>query len=152
MLADYISDGKEGVVIGAEYMTGAGPQGAIPHTIVRIYEDHGDCFFYKEGLSETINGYLPWESNVLTKDVKRLLRLINDSEPLTDYESYTGKWRVGTGYIAAYENPEPQSRKELTCSIQNGNEFSGSLFREHGRYHGRQKKKNKGETLEWMNG
>ena len=132
MFTDTNADGKEDVVIGAEYVTGAGPQGAIPHTVVRIYEDYGDCFSYNEGLSETINGYLPWESNVLAKDVKRLIRLINGSEPLTDYESYTGKWRVGTGYIAAYENPEPQSRNELTCNIRNGNEFSGSLFTEQG--------------------
>lgn len=132
MFTDTNADGKEDVVIGAEYVTGAGPQGAIPHTIVRIYEDYGDCFSYNEGLSETINGYLPWESNVLAKDVKRLLRLINDSETLTDYESYTGKWRVGAGYIAAYENPEPKSRNELTCNIRNGNEFSGSLFTEQG--------------------
>lgn len=132
MFTDTNADGKEDVVIGAEYMTGAGPQGAIPHTIVRIYEDHGDCFSYNEGLSDTINGYLPWESNVLAKDVKRLIQLTGGDEPLKDYESYTGKWCVGAGYIAAYENPEPQSRNELTCNIQNGNEFSGSLFMEQG--------------------
>ncbi|MDE5931308.1 MAG: hypothetical protein K2H40_02335, partial [Lachnospiraceae bacterium] len=132
MFMDTNADEKEDVVIGAEYMTGAGPQGAIPHTVVRIYEDCGDYFIYNEGLSDTINNYLPWESNVLAKDVKRLLQLANSNEPLTDYESYTGKWRVGTGYIAAYENPEPESRNELTCSISNGNEFSGSLFTEQG--------------------
>ena len=45
---------------------------------------------------------------------------------------YTGKWRVGSGYIAAYEEPEPASRNELTCSISNGNQFYGTLFTEQG--------------------
>lgn len=132
MFTDTNADEKEDVVIGAEYMTGAGPQGAIPHTVVRIYEDYGNYFTYNEGLSEKINDYLPWESNVLAKDVKRLLQLTNGNEPLTDYESYTGKWCVGPGYVAAYEDPMPTSRNELICSISNGNEFSGSLFTEQG--------------------
>ena len=38
VFTDTNADGKEDVVIGAEYMTGAGPQGAIPHVVVRIYE------------------------------------------------------------------------------------------------------------------
>lgn len=132
MFTDTNADEKEDVVIGAEYMTGAGPQGAIPHTVVRIYEDCGDYFTYNEELSDEINGYLPWESNVLAKDIKRLLQLTNGNEPLTDYESYTGKWCVGHGYVAAYEDPIPTSRNELTCTISNGNEFSGSLFTEQG--------------------
>ncbi len=123
-------DGKEDVVIGTEYMTGIGPQGTIPHVVVRIYEDHGDCFIYNEGLSDKINGYLPWESNVLAKDIKRLLQLTNGDEPLTNYESYTGKWTVGPGYVAAYENPMPESENRLTCSISNGNEFNGTFFTE----------------------
>lgn len=132
MFMDTNGDGKNDIVIGAEYCTGAGPQGAIPHTVVRIYEDCGDYFTYNEGLSDRINEYLPWESNVLAKDIKRLIQLTNGNEPLTDYESYTGKWSVGAGYIAAYEDPEPSSRNELTCSISNGNEFYGNLFTEQG--------------------
>ena len=132
MFTDTNADGKEDVVIGAEYMTGIGPQGAIPHVAVRIYEDYGGYFTYNEGLSDKINDYLPWESNVLAKDIKRLLQLTNGSEPLTNYESYTGKWTVGPGYVAAYENPMPESRNELTCSISNGNEFYGNLFTEQG--------------------
>ena len=132
MFTDTNADEKEDVVIGAEYMTGAGPQGAIPHTVVRIYEDNGNYFAYNEGLSDKINEYLPWESNVLAKDVKRLIQLTNGHEPLTDYESYTGKWCVGPGYVAAYEEPMPTSRNELTCSISNGNEFYGNLFTEQG--------------------
>jgi len=128
MFMDTNADGKEDIVIGPEYMTGAGPQGAIPHTEVRIYEDCGNHFIYNEELSDKINDFLPWESNVLAKDVKRLIQLENGNEPLTNYESYTGTWRVGTGYIAAYENPEPTSRKDLICNISNGNEFYGTLF------------------------
>lgn len=130
MFMDTNADAKEDVVIGAEYVTGAGPQGAVPHTIVRIYEDYGDCFTYNEGLSDKINDYLPWESNVLAKDIKRLIQLTNGNEPLTNYESYTGKWTVSPGYVAAYENPMPESGNELTCSISNGNEFYGNLFTE----------------------
>ena len=132
MFTDTNADGKEDVVIGAEYMTGAGPQGAIPHVVVRIYEDYGDHFTYNEEFSDKINDYLPWESNVLAKDVKRLIQLTGGNGPLTDYESYSGKWRVSTGYAAAYEETAPVSRNELTCQISNGNEFSGSLYTEQG--------------------
>ena len=111
-------------------MTGAGPQGAVPHVVVRIYEDYGDYFTYNEELSDKINEYLPWVSNVLAKDVKRLIQLINGNEPLTNYESYTGKWTVDPGYVAAYENPMPESGNELICSISNGNEFYGNFFTE----------------------
>lgn len=128
MFTDTNADGKEDVVIGAEYMTGAGPQGAVPHVAVRIYEECGDYFTYNEELSDKINNYLPWESNVLAKDIKRLIQLTNGNEPLTNYESYSGKWTVSPGYIAAYENPMPESGNELTCSISNGNEFYGNLF------------------------
>ena len=132
VFTDTNADGKEDVVIGAEYMTGAGPQGAIPHVVVRIYEDYGDHFTYNEGFSDKINDYLPWESNVLAKDVKRLIRLTGGNGPLTDYESYSGIWRVSVGYVAAYEETAPVSRNELTCQISNGNEFSGSLYTEQG--------------------
>ena len=132
MFTDTNADGKEDVVIGAEYMTGAGPQGAIPHVVVRIYENYGDHFTYNEGFSDKINDYLPWESNVLAKDVKRLIQLTGGNGQLTDYESYSGKWRVSVGYVAAYEETAPVSRNELTCQISNGNEFSGSLYTEQG--------------------
>lgn len=130
MFTDTNGDGKEDVVIGPEYMTGAGPQGAIPHVVVRIYEDCGESFTYNEDLSNEINSYLPWESNVLARDIKRLLQLANGNEPLTNYESYTGKWTVGPGYVLAYADPMPGSGNELTCKISNGNEFYGSLFTE----------------------
>ena len=132
VFTDTNADGKEDVVIGAEYMTGAGPQGAIPHVVVRIYENYGDHSTYNEGFSDKINDYLPWESNVLAKDVKRLIQLTGGNGQLTDYESYSGKWRVSVGYVAAYEETAPVSRNELTCQITNGNEFSGSLFTEQG--------------------
>ncbi len=127
---DTNDDGKEDIVIGPEYITGAGPQGAVPHTRIRIYEDCGDYFTYNREFSDKINGYLPWESNVLAMDIKRLIQLINGNEPLTNYESYTGKWTVSPGYVAAYEDPMPNSGNELICCISNGNEFYGALFME----------------------
>ena len=130
MFTDTNADTKEDVVIGAEYMTGIGPQGAVPHTIVRIYEDYGDYFTYNKELSDKINDNLPWESNVLAKDIRRLIQLTNGNEPLTNYESYTGSWTVAPGYVAAYENPMPENANKLICSIRNGNEFYGNLFTE----------------------
>lgn len=130
MFTDTNADAKEDVVIGAEYMTGAGPQGAIPHVVVRIYEDCGDYFTYNEDLSNEINDHLPWESNVLAQDIKRLLQLTNGNEPLTNYESYTGTWTIGPGYVLAYADPMPGSGNKLICNISNGNEFYGSLFTE----------------------
>lgn len=132
MFMDTNGDGRKDVVIGVQYMTGAGPQGAIPHTVVRIYEDCGEFFTYQEGLSDKINEHLAWDSHVLAKDVKRLIQLFAGNEPLTNYESYSGKWAVSAGEIAAYENPQPVSRNELTCSISNGNEFDGNMFTEQG--------------------
>lgn len=132
MFMDTNEDGRKDVVIGVQYMTGAGPQGAIPHTVVRIYEDCGDTFIYQEGLSDKINEHLAWESYVMAMDVKRLIQLFGWNQPLTDYESYSGKWAVGAGVISAYENPGPVSRNELTCTICNDNEFTGDLFTEQG--------------------
>ena len=130
MFMDTNDDGKEDIVIGPEYMTGIGPQGAVPHTRIRIYEDCGDYFIYNNELSDKINDYLPWVSNVLAMDIKRLIQLINGNEPLTNYESYTGEWTVSPGYVAAYEDPMPNSGNELICCISNGNEFYGTLFME----------------------
>lgn len=132
MFMDTNGDGRKDVVIGVQYVTGAGPQGAIPHTVVRIYEDCGDTFSYQEGLSDKINEHLAWESYVIAKDVKRLIQIFGGNQPLTDYKSYSGKWAVGASGIEPYENPEPESKNELTCSIRNGNEFSGSMFTEQG--------------------
>lgn len=61
--ADSNNDLRDDVIIGVQYVSGAGPQGMIPYTEVRIYEDSGNSsFLYNESLSHEINYNLPAES------------------------------------------------------------------------------------------
>ena len=61
--ADSNNDLRDDVIIGVQYVSGAGPQGIIPYTEVRIYEDSGNSsFLYNESLSHEINYNLPAES------------------------------------------------------------------------------------------
>lgn len=61
--ADSNDDFRDDVIIGVQYVSGAGPQGMIPYTEVRIYEDSGNSsFVYNETLSHEINTNLPAEA------------------------------------------------------------------------------------------
>ena len=61
--ADSNNDLRDDVIIGVQYVSGAGPQGMIPYTEVRIYEDSGNSsFLYNESLSHEINMNLPAEA------------------------------------------------------------------------------------------
>ena len=61
--ADSNNDLRDDVIIGVQYVSGAGPQGMIPYTEVRIYEDSGNSsFVYNETLSHEINTNLPAEA------------------------------------------------------------------------------------------
>lgn len=61
--ADSNEDLRDDVIIGVQYISGAGPQGMIPYTEVRIYEDSGNSsFVYNETLSHEINTNLPAEA------------------------------------------------------------------------------------------
>ena len=61
--ADSNEDLRDDVIIGVQYVSGAGPQGMIPYTEVRIYEDSGNSsFVYNETLSHEINTNLPAEA------------------------------------------------------------------------------------------
>lgn len=58
--ADSNEDLRDDVIIGVQYVSGAGPQGMIPYTEVRIYEDSGNSsFVYNGALSYEINTNLP---------------------------------------------------------------------------------------------
>ena len=58
--ADSNEDLRDDVIIGVQYVSGAGPQGMIPYTEVRIYEDSGNSnFAYNRALSHEINTNLP---------------------------------------------------------------------------------------------
>ena len=64
-VADSNRDSRDDVIIGAQYVSGAGPQGMIPYTEVRIYEDNGNSgFVYNETLSNEVNANLPAEAIV----------------------------------------------------------------------------------------
>lgn len=69
---DIDGDTKEEIVIGVSYVSGAGPQGMIPYTEIRIYEDGGTEFVYNEDLSDEINEKLTGE--VTAEKVKTLLK------------------------------------------------------------------------------
>lgn len=61
--ADSNEDLRDDVIIGVQYVSGAGPQGMIPYTEVRIYEDSGNSsFVYNGTLSHEINTNLPAEA------------------------------------------------------------------------------------------
>lgn len=68
---DINNDGKDDIVIGAVYETGAGAQGMIPYTQVRIYEDTGCGFVYNQELCDTINAELP--QDVTAEQVKEMI-------------------------------------------------------------------------------
>lgn len=67
---DINEDSRDDIVIGVLYISGAGPQGMIPYTEIRIYEDEVDTFIYNKELSEEINVNLP--QDVTAEDVKKL--------------------------------------------------------------------------------
>lgn len=63
VFADSNEDLRGDVIIGVQYVSGAGPQGMIPYTEVRIYEDSGNSsFVYNGTLSHEINTNLPAEA------------------------------------------------------------------------------------------
>lgn len=73
MFKDSNKDGKEDIIIGLTYISGAGPQGMIPYTEVRIYEDNEDKFVYNKDLSDEVNLNIPQDATA--EDVKKYLGL-----------------------------------------------------------------------------
>ncbi|MCM1561704.1 MAG: hypothetical protein NC123_19545 [Butyrivibrio sp.] len=69
---DIDEDNKKEIVIGVLYVSGAGPQGMIPYTEIRIYEDGGNEFVYNGKLSGEMNEKLTDE--VTADYVKALLK------------------------------------------------------------------------------
>lgn len=69
---DINEDNKDEIVIGVLYVSGAGPQGMIPYTEIRVYEDGGNEFVYNQNLSDEINEKLTDE--VTAEYVKTLLK------------------------------------------------------------------------------
>ena len=73
MFTDTNGDGRKDVVIGILYITGAGPQGMIPRTEIRIYEDYGNEFVYNESLCEEIHSNI-LKDEIIAEDVRKYLR------------------------------------------------------------------------------
>lgn len=72
-------DSRDDVIIGAQYVSGAGPQGMIPYTEVRIYEDSGNStFMYNKILSDEINSNLP--ADAVEEYIKTFLANYQDIE------------------------------------------------------------------------
>lgn len=69
---DIDEDTKDEIIIGVSYISGAGPQGMVPYTEIRIYEDGGNEFVYNQDVSDEINEKLTGE--VTAENVKTLLR------------------------------------------------------------------------------
>ncbi|WP_035764969.1 hypothetical protein [Butyrivibrio sp. NC2002] len=61
---DINEDQKDEVIVGELYVTGAGPQGMLPRTEVRVFEDKGDAFEYAKDLSEYINDTMPDDGTI----------------------------------------------------------------------------------------
>ncbi len=71
LVEDVNHDAKEDFIIGVKYVSGAGPQGMVPYTEIRIYENNNNEFFYNKSISEEINSNLP--QDVSAKYVQNLL-------------------------------------------------------------------------------
>ena len=82
---DINEDEKDEVIIGALYITGAGPQGMIPRTEVRIFEDKTDSFEYSKDISEYINDSMPEDGTI--QDVYDKIKLYNSSTKDSAYIS-----------------------------------------------------------------
>ncbi|WP_026662360.1 hypothetical protein [Butyrivibrio proteoclasticus] len=61
---DINEDKKDEVIVGVQYITGAGAQGMIPRTEVRIFEDKGGSFEYSKDISEYITDLIPEDGTI----------------------------------------------------------------------------------------
>ena len=100
---DINDDEKVEVIVGILYETGAGPQGVIPRTEVRIFEDNGDSFSYSKDLSEYVTGRIPDDGtihdvyrnvttyNLCNLDMEALYKEIKKIDNAKDFE---GEWNA----------------------------------------------------------
>lgn len=72
MFEDINGDELKDIVIGVLYISGAGPQGMIPYTEIRIYEADGTEFIYNKDLCDEIN--MNHLAEVTEEDLRVLLK------------------------------------------------------------------------------
>ncbi len=72
---DINEDGREDAVLGIWYISGAGPQGMIPYTEVRIYEGAEGTFVYNKNLCEQL---MRLEYDTTADDVKKLIQCLQE--------------------------------------------------------------------------
>lgn len=100
---DINEDEKDEVIIGLLYITGAGPQGVIPRTEVRIFEDKGDSFEYSKDISEYITDSMPEDGTI--HDVYDKIKwyklyaidmasLYKDIKKVDNAENFEGRWEA----------------------------------------------------------
>ncbi len=74
---DINGDGKKDVITSEQYITGAGPEGALPFSMVRIYLNQGRDFLFAEGLSISIGNSLD-VSNGETYTAENVLSVLEE--------------------------------------------------------------------------
>ncbi|WP_027215705.1 hypothetical protein [Butyrivibrio fibrisolvens] len=100
---DINDDQKDEVIVGVHYVTGAGPQGVIPRTEVRIFEDKGESFEYAKELSDFITVRMPDDgtihdvyTNVNWYELCSIDRasLYQDIQEVENVPSHEGDWKA----------------------------------------------------------
>jgi len=124
---DINEDNKDEIVIGVLYVSGAGPQGMIPYTEIRIYEDGGNEFVYNGNLSDEINEKLAGE--VTAEYVKTLLKDTGYSI-LTYTEAPDRNSRVSIQYPFFEGEGKGTLNDLIFAKVQEFAQTDGSLFPE----------------------
>lgn len=100
---DINKDDKDEVIIGTLFETGAGPQGNIPRTQVRVFQDNGDSFEYCKELSEYITLNVPEDADIhdVYKQITRyniyeldMASLYKHLKPVSNPKSFEGNWHA----------------------------------------------------------
>lgn len=99
---DIDEDGKDEVITGFHYVTGAGPDGMTPRCDIRIYKDKGDHFEYLDELcefifdntdvAETTIEYLYDLIPKYTLSKMDMASMYNNKKPADNAANFEGKW------------------------------------------------------------
>lgn len=129
LFEDIDEDNWEDVIIGVSYISGAGPQGMIPYTEIRIYEeDYGRKFVYNKHLCDELNKRLPQEADA--EYVKDMILEFKQEEADTigvEYKEKPAEPKIDPDLgEVVFERPEfvlyrdTTEDSPYTCRIYNG--------------------------------